>query len=294
MAGQYRKRAGAAAVALAALAALTGCGGAQRPLSEAELAAIDLPTALRHCCDAVSEGVSTDVVLAVERNSFWIAPFSRAVKLREAWLEDDPVAQEAVMSRVRPLDVFLIGNDSRLSGAAGGGLFGHAAVYLGTEAELRALGVWDHPAVVPFHPDIRKGKTSIEALDVDVHLSDREDLFETDHVALFRPRGIGPARRRAAIIGLFDELGRPFDFHFDNADPEQIYCTELIDRVLPELNFPVRQLHGRELVLPDDVAAYAMLGEVPMDLILFIRGYPEGWRVKDERGLVAELLGWNR
>ena len=39
------------------------------------------------------------------------------------------------------------------------------------------------------------------------------------------------------------------------------------------------------------MAARAAIGEVPMDLVLFIRGYPVGWRVKGEAGLVAELLG---
>lgn len=277
-----------------ALGLLAGCGGPVQPLSSAELAALDLSQALRHCCDEVGQGVPTEFVLAVERNSFWVAPASRAIRMRDAWLVDDPAAQQAVMGRARPLDVILIGNDSRLTGAISEGLFGHAAVYLGTEAELRALGIWDQPAVVPFHPDIRKGKVVIEALDVDVHLSDRADLFETDHVALFRPRGLSRARKREALIGLFEELGQPFDFHFDNDDPGAVYCTELIDRVLPELDFPSRRLHGREVILPDDVAARALIGEVPMDLILFIRGYPEGWRVKDENGLAAEILGHHR
>lgn len=275
-----------------ALLLVAGCAPSYYPpLSAQQLAALpDRNAALRHCCDKANGGLTTETALTIERNSFWVLPFSRKVKLRPGWLEDDPEAWTALLDRARPLDVILIGNDSRLSGLSGPGLFGHAAIYLGTEAQLRALGIWDDPAVVPFHPDIRKGKVAIEALDIDVHLSGPPALFETDHMALLRPRAISAARKRTAAIALFREIGAPFDFHFDNGDPSQIYCTELIDRVLPELRLPAREIYGRELILPDDVAARVLTGEVPMDLVLFIRGYPVGWRSLGENDLAALLL----
>lgn len=273
--------------------ALAGCGEKYVPLTEAQMARLDTRQALLECCAGQAPAVPTDLVLSVERNSFWIAPASRAIKLRSSWLEDDLDLHKAVLARARPLDLILIGNASRAAGAFGGGTFGHLAIYVGTEAELRAMGLWPHPLIVPFHRDIRAGKVAIEALDTDVHLSGSPELFETDHIALLRPTGFSAARRRAAILSLFGDMGARFDFHFDVRDDSAIYCTELLYRALPELRLPVRPMFGRDVILPDEVAARALAGAIPLELRLFIRGYPQGWRVQGAREMTAMVLGTN-
>lgn len=283
-----------AAGMLAVVLALAGCGEKYVALSEAEMARVDTRQALLDCCPGQGGSVPTELVLSVERNSFWVAPASRAIKVRPSYLEDDIDVHRAVLARARPLDVILIGNGSRVSGAFGGGTFGHLAVYVGTETQLRAIGLWSHPLIVPFHADIRAGKVAIEALDTDVHLSGSPELFETDHVALLRPTGVSPARQRQVILALFGDMGQRFDFHFDVRDDSAIYCTELLDRAMPELNLPARAMYGREVILPDEIAAQTLAGALPFDVLLFIRGYPEGWQVQGEREMAALVLGTNR
>lgn len=273
---------------------LAGCGEKYVPLTETQMARTDTRQALMDCCPAQVPDVPTDLVLSAERNSFWIAPASRAIKVRPSWLEDDLDLHRAVLAQARPLDVILIGNGSRAAGAFGAGTFGHLAIYVGTEAELRAMGLWTHPLIVPFQGDIRAGKVAIEALDTDVHLSGSPELFETDHIALLRPTGISTARRRAAIVALFGDMGARFDFHFDVRDDSAIYCTELLDRALPELGLPTRAMFGREVILPDEIAAQTLAGALPFELRLFIRGYPEGWRVGGAREMTALVLGTNQ
>lgn len=290
-----RKQAIGRAVGILAVAlALAGCAERYVPLSEAELARTDVRQELLDCCPGQDGGLPPEVVLSVERNSFWIAPTSRAIKVRPAYLEDDADLHRAVLARAKPLDTILIANGSRASSALGGGTFGHLAIYIGTEAELRAMGLWNHSLIVPFHDDIRAGKVAIEALDTDVHLSAPPKLFETDHVALLRPRGLSPARKREAILALFGDMGKRFDFHFDTRDDSAIYCTELLDRALPELNLPARAMFGREVILPDEIASQTLAGVLPFDVVLFIRGYPVGWRVQGEREMAALVLGTNR
>ncbi len=279
---------------IAALAVtLAGCGEKYVPLSEAQMARIDTRQALLDCCPGQSGAIPPDLVLSAERNSFWIAPASRAVKFRPSWLEDDIGLHQAVLARARPLDVLLIANASRATGLIGGGTFGHLAIYIGTEAELRDLGLWSHPLIVPFQDDIRAGKVVIEALDKDVHLSGSPEVFETDHIALLRPTGVTTSRRREAILALFGDMGARFDFHFDVRDDSAIYCTELLDRAMPELGLPTREMYGREVILPDEIAAQVLAGALPFELRLFIRGYPEGWRVQGAREMTALVLGTN-
>ena len=126
-----------AAGMLAVVLALAGCGEKYVALSEAEMARVDTRQALLDCCPGQGGSVPTELVLSVERNSFWVAPASRAIKVRPSYLEDDIDVHRAVLARARPLDVILIGNGSRVSGAFGGGTFGHLAVYVGTETQLR-------------------------------------------------------------------------------------------------------------------------------------------------------------
>ncbi|TYB82837.1 YiiX/YebB-like N1pC/P60 family cysteine hydrolase [Maritimibacter fusiformis] len=285
----FRWAAGIAGVVLM----LAGCGEKYVPLTEAQMARIDTRQALLDCCASQAGSFPPELVLSVERNSFWVAPAGRALKVRPSWLEDDIELHHAVLARARPLDVLLIANASRASGVVGGGTFGHLAIYIGTEAELRAMGLWSHPLIVPFQDDIRAGKVVIEALDKDVHLSGSPELFETDHIALLRPTSISASRRREAIVALFGDMGARFDFHFDVRDDSAIFCTELLERALPELGLPARAMYGREVILPDEIAAQTLAGVLPFELRLFIRGYPQGWRVQGAREMTALVLGTN-
>lgn len=188
---------------------------------------------------------------------------------------DDALA--VVASRLRPLDILLFSSKGRLSGHTGSGLFGHSAVYLGTESELKALGLWNDPTIVPHHAAIRDGRVIVESgQGHGVDLSPVHRVIETDRVVLIRPRDRGTQWRRRAIRSGFAQVGLPFDHHYRLDENRTIFCTELVEAILPEADFPRRAAYGREIILPDDIALAAVAGR-GLSIVTYLRGDRDTW-----------------
>lgn len=248
-----------------------------------------LRAGLARCC-AGADTYPLPVVQVVESAASSIVPVSRAIMVRAPYLQDQPGARARLLDGAQPLDMVLIANRAHLSGAVGVGYFGHSLLTVGDEAQLRALGVWDDPAVVPFHDRIRAGGLAIEAIEGGVHLANADQVMDSDASALLRPFGLSTARKRAAIVALFREIGKPFDVHFDLATEEALFCTELIDRVLPEANLPITTAYGRKVIWPDEVAAASLLGRTGFRLQTYVEGSPTGWREAGWQEMAVKML----
>lgn len=247
-------------------------------------------------CGCVSRGGADDA----ERYPGWMvslyepaAPvlgeaFGRVV-MRRGLLADKAAAQRHVARTLRPLDILVVSSKGRLSGALVPGLFTHMVIYVGSERELKALGVWNHPAVKPHQAAIRAGATLIESDHRGVHLTTAETALDTDRVAVLRPRLDGGDRRGRAVKQLLDHLGTPYDFVFDNSDSSEIYCAELIDRVMPEIRLPARTLYGQSMFLPDDTVTAALDGTLRTSPILYVRSTDAGWEVAGRAALAGDV-----
>ncbi len=205
---------------------------------------------------------------------------------REGYLAGE--AEREILAQLRPLDVLLVSSKGRLSGHVIPGLFGHMAVHLGNEAELRAMGVWNEPSVRRHRDAIRDGATVIESDHKGVHLSRPSRVLNGDRVVVLRPRLSSPARRRV-LESFYDHLGGRFDFHFDSGDSECVYCAELIDHVAPELHLPRRIAYGRQTIIPDDAAIHAARGLIPFHFLLYVEGDGKGSRRSTRRKLIADI-----
>jgi hypothetical protein len=172
------------------------------------------------------------------------------------------------------------------------GLFGHVMIYTGTEADLRRLGVWDHPSVKPHQAAVRAGKWFIEADSHGVHLSTPAKALETDSVAILRPRLAGPARRAEVEIDLMARIGTCFDFKFDNGSTDEIYCAELARQSMPDLELPQRLMYGRQSTLPEDIVTHVAVKRARLDLVAYYRGSPSGYQKVDRATLIADLRNW--
>jgi len=175
------------------------------------------------------------------------------------------------VARLRPLDIMVVGSTSYQLGRLVPGRFSHAMIYVGTEAELRAAGLWHVPELVPYHDEIRAGKIILESASPDVHLLTPEKAFERDRVLAMRPK-LSASQRRAALSKSFAAMGKPFNFSMA-IDPtgETFACTSLIDHAMPSLGFIQRELYGVRTVLPDDVAAQAIRGE-NLEFLTYVLG----------------------
>lgn len=217
--------------------------------------------------------------------------FGRVV-MRRGLLAERPDVLRHITQRLRPLDILVVSSKGRLTGNLIPGLFSHTVAYVGSESQLKALGVWDDPAIRPHQEAIRAGKVMIEADHRGVHLTTAATALETDRVAVFRPR-VTHQRRIAAL--LISHVGTPYDFVFDNSDTGELYCAELIDHAMPEIRMPSRELYGRRLFLPDDAIAAGISGRMRATPVLYVRATASGWEDAGTADLKRDLAAaWRR
>ncbi len=206
-------------------------------------------------------------------------------------LADKPGAYEAVTSRLRPMDLALLANKSHIGGNIVPGRFTHMLVYLGSEAELRAAGLWNLPELVPLHPRIRNGEHFLEALYPVVDLSPPSDVLRTDGVFLIHP-DLTLAQKRRGLTAMLARMGDPFDYSFDNASDDAVSCTELVGKALPELGFTERTAFGRKVFFPDDVAAQTIRGGEGLHFLGYVHGTDTGYEVRGIRSAMADITAY--
>ena len=268
---------------------LAACASTQ-PIGPADLALQGTP--LEGCCRE-TEPYPPALVTLIEPFAPVIGNLVGASVFRSGYLAH-PEPQAAALGVMQPLDVIVLSSKGRASGNTIPGMFGHLALYFGTEAELRALGMWNHPAIVPHQAEIRAGMTFIESDRYGVHLSTPEIVLDTDRILLLRPSLAGTARRREIAADVASRLGMEFDYHFDNATQDELYCAELISIVMPELRMPTRTIYGRQTILPDDVAAQAAVQRSNLHVAAYFRGEADSWERANRTALIADLGEWWR
>lgn len=118
---------------------------------------------------------TTDTLAGLERSgvSLFSMVFGNAVGLvetRKGKLSRGDLAGQ-LRSGLRAGDILLEKTPLRLTDKLIPGYWGRAAVWVGSEQELRDLGIWDDPVVVPYQDQIRSGKQVVEALRSGVEIS---------------------------------------------------------------------------------------------------------------------------
>lgn len=273
-----------------ALALVSGCALSQVHPDFQGLPA-DADPATFTCChdpERYPEPI-VDISLTVAPLALAINPLDSAE--RPGLLTGKADAHDHITSTARPLDLVLLSNKSYFGGRVVPGRFTHSAVYLGNEAELRAIGLWDSPAFVPLHDEIRAGKVFIEAVRPVVRLVTPQKLLQVDAVALLRPE-LGLIARRRAAQTLVSKLGVAFDYWFDDSTPDTLACTELVGLAMPELDFTIRSPYGRPAAMPDDVVAQAIRGE-RLTLVEHVRGIEgDGFVVEGARPVMADIAAY--
>ncbi|WP_094023390.1 YiiX/YebB-like N1pC/P60 family cysteine hydrolase [Maliponia aquimaris] len=208
------------------------------------------------------------------------------IQFRPGRMTRQPELAALLESELRPLDMLFFHSDNRVSGHLLPGQFTHGAVYVGSEAKLRAAGLWDLPALRPWQGHIRGGAVYLEAVDGGVRLSPPGIVLDTDAVVALRPRGID---RAVSLRRGLAQMGVPFDMHFDAGDRSQLFCAELIALMLPEAELPRTPVHGRVTILPDAVVAGVLTRDLPFQLVGYVEATPGG----GARVQPPQLLAWH-
>lgn len=196
------------------------------------------------------------------------------VETRRGKLDGRADVRERVASALRAGDILLEKTPFRLTDAFIPGHWGHVAVWIGTEAELRALGIWDDPVVRRHHERIRAGRGVVEALRSGVEMNPLTQFLNVDDVAVLHQTELPAPERAAIVLQALRQVGKAYDFNFDVESTDRIVCSELVYHSYAHLQWPTARHLGRVTISPDNVAVRAT-GDGPLQVaVLYHDGAP--------------------
>jgi hypothetical protein len=209
------------------------------------------------------------------------------VESRRGKLHGRKDVAEALLGDLRAGDILVERTPFRLTNSFIPGYWGHAALWIGTQEELQALGIWDNPVVKPHQQDIRSGRRVVEALRSGVELNSLRHFLNVDDIVVLRHAHAGQAEKAKAILQALRQLGKRYDFNYDVQTRDRLGCAELIYHAYGRVDWPTRRELGRRAIVPDDIAVRA-LGGGPLTLVSL---YADGERVtEDPLQVLAKLM----
>lgn len=237
-------------------------------------------------------GATTDSMHELERGgfSFLSMVFGNSVGLvesRKGKLFNRGSIREEVARSLWAGDILLEKTPFRLTDKLIPGFWGHAAVWVGTEAELKDLGIWNDPLVVQYQTQIREGRRVVEALRSGVEMNTLDRFLNIDSLGVLRKPGMDKEARAKVVLQALRQVGKSYDFNFDVESKEKVFCTKLIYLSYTGIEWPTKKSMGRTTFSPDDVALKAVKGNI-LEVVTL---YHDGLRVQDapvER--MAELI----
>lgn len=203
---------------------------------------------LRRMVDRVKDDAYSPVYAIQSQLSEWIG--DTRIVTRKPFISHEQIG--VLKSKLEPGDILLERRSFFLSNAFLPGFWPHAALYVGTEEDLRALGIADDPAIKSKLEEFRRpahdGKrcTVIEAVSEGVIFNSLEHSMHADHVAVLRPR-VSKEKKAQAIVKAFGHHGKPYDYEFDFFSADKLVCTEVVYRSYEGvLHFNLQHVMGRD------------------------------------------------
>ena len=211
------------------------------------------------------------------------------VEFRKGKLFGNREWTQFVGGRLQPGDLLLERTPFRLTDVFIPGHFGHVALYVGTEDELRAMDLLDHPLVVSHIQEIRAGRTIVEALRDGTQINTVEHFLNVDDLVILRPKSDAIDREdvKRAITLALSHIGKKYDFGFDTNTWDRITCSELAFDTYVNVRWPFDKVGNTYTIAPDDVASMAGSDPLqPFELVTFIH---DGKVVHDQpSGVLSE------
>lgn len=193
-----------------------------------------------------------------------------AVRWREGKLKGDAEMLQAMQTQLQPGDILLEKTPFTLTDKSIPGHFGHAAVYIGSKDQIKALDLLENPLVQKNLTKIEEGHGVVEALRSGVQLNKLQDFMNVDDVAILRPKKLSLDDRRQAVVLALGNIGKKYDFNFDVNTTDTIVCSELVYIVYPQVDFVTKNVLGSFSITPDDIAQRAGSAEAdPLEVVLF-------------------------
>src|SRR5690606_32714107 len=198
-----------------------------------------------------------------------------------------PLVTQDLLDRLRPVlrpgDILIERRNWYLSNAFLPGYWPHAALYVGTADDLRALGLDNDPRVASHLARFSESDDAghrfavIEAVSEGVVFTSLEhSAGEADAVAVLRPK-LPQDDIREAIARAFSHAGKPYDFDFDFFSSDRLVCTEVVHRSYAgRIDFPLADILGRKTLPALDIVRYwangAATGNGSLEFVALLDG----------------------
>lgn len=205
-----------------------------------------------------------------------------SIRWRKGWMWEDEGMRKKIQSLLKPLDVITEKVGYTPTDFFIPGHFGHNAIYLGTEEQLKDLNLWDSEVIKPHQNEIRAGKTIIETDRSGTHFKSLRNFMNVDEFGLlrFRKEFINLEGEKQALLEIYKvamaQLGKTYDFNFDVETTDQLVCSELLYQAFGQVNWPTEDYIGRTTISPDNVVSLALFDNPPLDLIYYAEGSKQG------------------
>lgn len=208
------------------------------------------------------------------------------VQTRRGKLYERPEVVPHVRRNLKAGDILVEKTPFRLTDSFIPGHWGHAAIWIGDESELRELGIWDHPVVRPHQESVRAGRGVIEALRSGVEMNTIERFLNVDDLAVLRHGDPGKERLAEIVVQTFRQVGKAYDFNFDAESTQRMFCSKLVYIAYGDMKWPTSRMLGRATVSPDNIAALAT-SDGPLKVALL---YHDGKEVAEEPQRLMDKL----
>lgn len=174
------------------------------------------------------------------------------------------VVADQMRTLLKPGDVLITRKEHALTNYFLPGYWPHAALYLGNEQQLAALGICTHENVVPrwqrlLDCDKSERHRVLEAMKDGVWIRSLASPFASDAVAVLRPRLEQQDVAKALCRGMFHD-GKQYDFDFDFTRSDRLVCTEVVYRSYEQVggvSFQLTSRAGRLTLAAEDLIRMA-------------------------------------
>jgi hypothetical protein len=218
------------------------------------------------------------------------------VEWREGRLYKNSKAQKQLLSKLKPLDLLLEKKSFKLTDYTIPGHWGHIAVWLGNEEQLREIGMWNHSVIIPFQEKIKEGYSIYEVRRWGLVWDKLEHWLNLDAVAVIRHKQVANYKEleySKVFKGLFSQIGKKYDYSFDAMTANTITCTEIISLSYGPVNWPTTKVIGRHTLQPDNIASLVFYNNSPVELVAYLKGTEKGYAFESEQKF-SSLVGFRK
>ena len=202
-----------------------------------------------------------------------IGNFAGLFRFRKGYLYKNDSIYLEIEKRLKPMDIITEKTGFTLTDKMIPGYFGHIAIWLGTEKQLKKIQLWEHPTILPFQNRIKQGYSILETDRKGTHLKTLKDFMNIDELAIASI----PSFNELSIedkINLYEnalaQLGKGYDFNFDVETSDKLVCSELLYQVFGAIHWPTDNYLKRNTISPDNVLSLALYKNTPISLSYYL------------------------